>query len=63
MPFATVNNHRLHYTDIAPSSSTQSSPHTLIFVHGLGSTQNYYFPIFQYRESLPCLDECLLRPC
>ncbi|ETI19667.1 hypothetical protein G647_08680 [Cladophialophora carrionii CBS 160.54] len=55
MPFATANNHCLHYTDIAPSSSSQSSPHTLIFVHGLGSTQNYYFPIFQYLTSYRCI--------
>ncbi|RMZ89482.1 hypothetical protein DV736_g3295, partial [Chaetothyriales sp. CBS 134916] len=52
MPFATVNNHQLHYTDLAPSVSAASptaptSP-TLIFVHGLGSSQNYFFPILPY---------------
>ncbi|KAH0837553.1 hypothetical protein AYO21_05041 [Fonsecaea monophora] len=58
MPFATINGHSLHYTDIAPassSSSQSSSPPTLIFVHGLGSTQNYYFPIFPFLTSYRCI--------
>jgi pimeloyl-ACP methyl ester carboxylesterase len=54
MPFATVNSHALHYTDIAPSEN-KPSPITLIFVHGLGSTQNYYFPIFPYLASYRCI--------
>lgn len=54
MPFATVNSHVLHYTDIAPSEN-KTSPVTLIFVHGLGSTQNYYFPIFPYLTSYRCI--------
>ncbi|KIX94882.1 uncharacterized protein Z520_09572 [Fonsecaea multimorphosa CBS 102226] len=59
MPFATINGHSLHYTDIAPASSSSSqspaSPPTLIFVHGLGSTQNYYFPIFSFLTSYRCI--------
>ncbi|KIV79034.1 hypothetical protein PV11_06623 [Exophiala sideris] len=61
MPYLTVNNHTLHYTDIAPSSNTTSpSPNpqetpTLIFVHGLGSTQNYYFPIFPHLTAYRCI--------
>ncbi|KAK5442029.1 hypothetical protein LTS15_011076 [Exophiala xenobiotica] len=54
MPFATVNSHALHYTDIAPSEN-KPSPITLIFVHGLGSTQNYYFPVFPYLTSYRCI--------
>ena len=54
MPFATINGHSLHYTDIAPSGE-QSPNLTLIFVHGLGSTQNYYFPIFPYLTSYRCI--------
>lgn len=54
MPFATVNGHSLHYTDIPPSSDTPSQ-YTLIFVHGLGSTQNYYFPILSYLTSHRCI--------
>ena len=53
MPFATINNHSLHYTDIAPSNIP--SPQTLILIHGLGSTQNYYFPIFPYLTSYRCI--------
>ncbi|KIW43704.1 uncharacterized protein PV06_04780 [Exophiala oligosperma] len=58
MPFATINSHELHYTDIAPSSSSggrEVSTVTLLFVHGLGSTQNYYFPIFPYLTSFRCV--------
>lgn len=55
MPFATINSHELHYTDIAPSSGSAASAVTLLFVHGLGSTQNYYFPIFSYLTSFRCI--------
>ena len=44
MPYATINDHSLHYTDLQPTNKT-SAKLTLIFVHGLGSTQNYFFPI------------------
>ncbi|RMZ78378.1 hypothetical protein DV738_g3940, partial [Chaetothyriales sp. CBS 135597] len=56
MPFATINQHQLHYTDFpatssptspSSSSSSSSSP-TLIFVHGLGSSQNFFYPILPY---------------
>jgi pimeloyl-ACP methyl ester carboxylesterase len=47
MPFTTINNHKIHYTDLPPTSG--SSPvQTLIFIHGLGSTQNYFFPILPF---------------
>lgn len=60
MPFANINGHSLHYTDIAPLSGsneakTATTTHTLIFVHGLGSTQNYYFPIFPYLARFRCI--------
>lgn len=54
MPFADINSHKLHYTDIAPPEG-QTARLTLIFVHGLGSTQNYYFPIFPYLTSYRCI--------
>jgi pimeloyl-ACP methyl ester carboxylesterase len=50
MPFVKVNNHHLHYTDIAPLKD-QTPKGAIIFVHGLGSTQNYFFPIFPYLTS------------
>jgi pimeloyl-ACP methyl ester carboxylesterase len=54
MPFAKINNHNLHYTDIAPANG-QPAKLTLIFVHGLGSTQNYFFPIFPYLTAYRCV--------
>jgi pimeloyl-ACP methyl ester carboxylesterase len=52
MPFITVNNHNLHYTD-TPSSSTPKG--TIIFIHGLGSTQNYFTPILPHLSSYRCI--------
>ena len=54
MPFANINGHSLHYTDIAPSGDKEAKL-TLVLVHGLGSTQNYYFPIFPYLTSYRCI--------
>ena len=52
MPFATINNHSLHYTDIPPSNPSPSTPsQTLIFIHGLGSTQNYFYPLLPHLYS------------
>ena len=49
MPFAHLNNHTIHYTDIPPDPSTPSTTttasKTLLFIHGLGSTQNYFLPL------------------
>ncbi|KAL2803201.1 alpha/beta hydrolase [Aspergillus granulosus] len=47
MPFLSINNHQLHYTDSHPSGAPPGG-HTLIFTHGLGSSQNYYFPVLPY---------------
>lgn len=57
MPYTSINKHTLHYTDIAPFSpaSTTNSEKTLIFIHGLGSTQNYYFPIFPHLTAYRCI--------
>jgi alpha-beta hydrolase superfamily lysophospholipase len=43
MPFTLLNDHTLHYTDLPPDSGDAKL--TLVFVHGLGSSQNYYYPI------------------
>jgi pimeloyl-ACP methyl ester carboxylesterase len=62
MPFITVNGKRLHYSDTKPSDSGDSSTTTtttttttIIFVHGLGSTQNYFFPILPYLADYRCI--------
>lgn len=48
MPFIQSNNHTLHYADSHPESSPSAAGPTFIFIHGLGSSQNYYFPVIPY---------------
>lgn len=50
MPFIEVNDHRLHYSDSHPQGAPENG-HTFIFIHGLGSSQNYYFPVLPYLTS------------
>lgn len=52
MPFAKVDGRQLHYTDYAPSSGSSLA---IVFVHGLGSTQNYYGPILPYLSQFRCV--------
>lgn len=44
MPFTLLNDHTLYYTDLPPDNNA-SAKLTLVFVHGLGSSQNYYYPV------------------
>jgi pimeloyl-ACP methyl ester carboxylesterase len=53
MPYITVRNHNLHYTDTP--ASFRSPKATIVFVHGLGSTQNYFFPILPYLSEYRCI--------
>jgi pimeloyl-ACP methyl ester carboxylesterase len=39
MPFLPIGYKRIHYTDLKPKKEAHE---TLIFMHGLGSSQNYY---------------------
>lgn len=57
MPYITVNNHSLHYSDSSTNQQASDSPPkaTIILVHGLGSTQNYYFPILPDLSSYRCI--------
>lgn len=48
MPFVQAGSHSLHYTDSHPTGPPTSSGLTFIFVHGLGSSQNYYFPVIPH---------------
>ncbi|OJJ51319.1 hypothetical protein ASPZODRAFT_138424 [Penicilliopsis zonata CBS 506.65] len=50
MPFIEVNHHRLHYHDSHPTGPPPGGQ-TLLLIHGLGSSQNYYFPILPYLTS------------
>ncbi|KAI4914815.1 hypothetical protein J4E90_004849 [Alternaria incomplexa] len=43
MPFLHVGYKRFHYTDLKPQDG--KTRETLIFMHGLGSSQNYYQPV------------------
>ncbi|KAL2819356.1 Alpha/Beta hydrolase protein [Aspergillus cavernicola] len=47
MPLISVNDQKLHYTDSHPDGAPPNGL-TFIFIHGLGSSQNYYFPILPY---------------
>lgn len=56
MPYLTTNNHQLHYSDTHPSGALPSSKsQTLIFIHGLGSSQNYYYPIIPRLPNHRCV--------
>lgn len=58
MPFltTTTNNHKLHYSDTHPDGKLPSSTsQNIIFIHGLGSSQNYYFPITPYLNAHRCI--------
>ncbi|KAJ5574355.1 Alpha/beta hydrolase fold-1 [Penicillium hispanicum] len=48
MPFLTANNHRLNYADSHPTGPPTPTGLTFIFIHGLGSSQNYYFPVIPH---------------
>jgi pimeloyl-ACP methyl ester carboxylesterase len=44
MPFLQIGYKRIHYADLKPEGSTLE---TFIFMHGLGSSQNYYHALTQ----------------
>lgn len=54
MPFANIEGRQIHFTDY-PASSSPDNALPIIFVHGLGSTQNYYGPILPYLSQFRCV--------
>lgn len=54
MPFANIEGRQIHYTVYEPENAA-SPAQTLIFVHGLGSTQNYYAPIVPFLSKYRCI--------
>ena len=52
MPVITVNNHNLHCTD-DPSLTPPKA--TIVFIHGLGSTQSYFTPIIPHLSAYRCI--------
>lgn len=47
MPFVQANSHRLYYADSHPEGAPPAGL-TFIFIHGLGSSQNYYYPVIPH---------------
>ncbi|KAL2223107.1 putative alpha/beta hydrolase [Thermoascus aurantiacus ATCC 26904] len=47
MPYIEVNERKLHYADSHPQGAPAGGL-TFICIHGLGSSQNYYFPILPF---------------
>ncbi|KAJ5774267.1 Alpha/beta hydrolase fold-1 [Penicillium paradoxum] len=56
MPFVQANSHRLNYADSHPTGPPTPTGLTFIFIHGLGSSQNYYYPVIPHlTESHRCI--------
>jgi pimeloyl-ACP methyl ester carboxylesterase len=56
MPYITVNNHRLHYFNSWDPTTQSTTPSlSIVLIHGLGSSQNYYFPILPYLKEYRCI--------
>ncbi|KAI7248038.1 hypothetical protein KC343_g9488 [Hortaea werneckii] len=53
MPFATINDHVLHYADSATEQSNGKPP--IVMVHGLGSSQNFYMPVIAKLQGYRCV--------
>ncbi|KAH7384994.1 3-oxoadipate enol-lactone hydrolase-like protein [Cadophora sp. MPI-SDFR-AT-0126] len=55
MPFKKVNSKNLFYTDTPSTSSTESSPYTTLFIHGLGSSSCFYSTIIPHLSQTRCI--------
>lgn len=56
MPFIQANSHRLNYADSHPDGVPTPTGLTFVFIHGLGSSQNYYYPVIPHlTESHRCI--------
>ncbi|KAF9696505.1 hypothetical protein EKO04_005470 [Ascochyta lentis] len=45
MPFLNISDKKIHYTDLKPEG--KDALETFIFMHGLGSSQNYYYAVVE----------------
>lgn len=55
MPFIEVQGRTLHYADSNPSDERKNSSATLLMIHGLGSSQNFFFPILPWLRNFRCI--------
>lgn len=56
MPSVQANSHRLYYADSHPDGPPTPTGLTFLFIHGLGSSQNYYYPVIPHlTESHRCI--------
>jgi len=56
MPFATVNGHRVHFTDTHEGSADRGNERPpIMMIHGLGSSQNYYMPVIPHLPEYRCI--------
>ncbi|KAJ6110652.1 Alpha/beta hydrolase [Penicillium sp. IBT 16267x] len=51
MPYVKANTHSLHYSDSHPTGPPTPTGLTFLFIHGLGSSQNFYFPVIPHLTS------------
>lgn len=54
MPFVKIGGRQIHYTAYSPSTANAQTL-TIVFVHGLGSTQNFYGPIIPHLSRYRCV--------
>jgi pimeloyl-ACP methyl ester carboxylesterase len=45
MPYATIKDHVVHYFDSSVLHQAQNEQFTILMIHGLGSSQNYWMPV------------------
>ncbi|KAK4542363.1 hypothetical protein LTR36_006819 [Oleoguttula mirabilis] len=56
MPFATVNSHEIHFVDTYDTEPQRGNGKpSILMIHGLGSSSNYYMPIIPYLTSYRCV--------
>jgi pimeloyl-ACP methyl ester carboxylesterase len=56
MPYLTVNSHKIHYFDSWDPNAQLIAPKlSILLIHGLGSTQNYYFPLLPSLNQHRCI--------
>ncbi|KAK5110245.1 hypothetical protein LTR85_001304 [Meristemomyces frigidus] len=56
MPYATVNSHRIYFTDTQDSEGQRGNGKPpILMIHGLGSSSSYYMPVIPHLPDYRCL--------